>query len=136
MQKTFLTAAITTLCAGAFAASAYATAPAQPSQGAAQPPATTAQTQQDTAVSHKELQRFAATYKDVTAIRTKYSTKLQQAKDKDDAQAIADTARGEMKTTIKKHGFTMDEYTRVVKALNSNPKLRKQFLEMNKTDNS
>jgi GTP1/Obg family GTP-binding protein len=83
-------------------------------------------------VSQKELKKFAATYQDVTQIRDKYTSKLQGAKDKKHAQKIASQAQDKMKSAIKNHGFTLSEYTDVVKAINSNPKLQKQFLKMTK----
>lgn len=127
MRKMVLTSITAAACALGLSVNAGAAPQNNTPPPAAQPQA---QQQTKTNVSQQELKRFAATYQDVTDIRDTYQTKLQQADNKEDAQKIANQAQKDMKATIKDHGFTMDEYTSVVRAINTNPDLQAQFREI------
>lgn len=83
-----------------------------------------------THVSQAKLKKFAAAYQDVTNIRNKYTAKLQNANNKKKAQSIASQAQQEMKAAIRNHGFTIKSYSKIVRAVNSNPKLQKRFMKL------
>lgn len=120
---------LTTVAVATFAAGLAMNAGAAPVP--ADPPGSPAtQSQNQTSVSQAELRKFAATYQAVTAISGRYTPKVRNAKNKQQAQKIADEARQKMKATIKQHGFTLDEYGNVVEAINNNPQLHKQFAQM------
>ncbi|HET7569173.1 MAG TPA: DUF4168 domain-containing protein [Gammaproteobacteria bacterium] len=121
MRKALLIAITAVLCALGVTMTAVA---APQSSGNAM------QSQAQSSVSQAELQKFANTYKAVTMIRDKYQARLQHADDKQQAQKIATHAEQAMKASIEQHGFTMKEYTRVVQAINNDPQLQQEFVQL------
>jgi hypothetical protein len=128
MQKRLLAIGSAAILAASIALPAVAAPPAN--EGNSQPTGKMAPPASNTHVSQAKLKRFAATYQEVTQLRNKYSQKMQSAKGKKDAQAIAQKARKKMKAAIRDHGFTIESYTKVVKAVNSNKQLQKRFMKL------
>lgn len=119
-----MSVAAATFAAGLAMNAGAAPVPADPPESPAM------QSQSQTAVSQAELRKFAATYQAVSSISDRYTPKVRSAKNKQQAQKIADVARQKMKDAIKQHGFTLGEYGNIVEAINSNPQLHKRFAQM------
>lgn len=118
MHKILLTTLTLALCTFGFAVTANAADSSSPAMS---------QQKGQTTVSQAELEKMAATYQTVTAIRNEYTAKLKGAANKAEAQKIANKAQEEMKEAIRNHGLTMKEYSRMIKVIGSNPKLLEQF---------
>lgn len=110
-------------------------APQQPAQQPKQPPAMQQMQQQSShmEVSDAQLHKFAAAYEDQMKLRSKYTKKMQNAKSKDEKSNIRKNAEKDMKKAIEKH-MSVDQYKKIGKAINSDPKLRQRLVKILQAD--
>lgn len=87
------------------------------------------QQQQEVDLSDKELKTFAVAYLALSDIREEMTAQLDAVQSAEEAQAIQQEANTKMVSELEEHGFTAEEYTVVVTALNEDEELRNRFEE-------
>ena len=107
--------------------------PALYAQGARQPPTTgqpTLQPQPQKTVSDKELQSFAKAYVAVQEIRASHETALRTVQDPAQAQKIQQDTNVKMAKAVEQQGLTLEQYTGMLTAVNSDEQLAKKAHEL------
>ena len=88
---------------------------------AAPPPAQSAPA---ASVSNQDIRSFAATRIDLNRIGATYMAKLKAAQGDVERRQVRESARKAMVAAIRKHGYTLEQFRNLAKAIAANPKLR------------
>lgn len=111
---------------------AFAQAPAGGQQQ--QPPAQTHQAPggQATATdfSDQQLEQFADSYLDILDIQQDFTQRLEQTEQPEQAQQLQQEANQEMVQAIEDNGLDVQEYTEIARAMDTDPQLRQQVVEL------
>ena len=120
-------APLITAAAFVLAPALHAQQPAPPAPPPAQPPAPDIgppQAQQPAVeVSDEELETFADIYVDLEATLGSYEQELAGAESQEEAQEVQAKLQQEAFDKIADHGWTPDQYNRIVQAVNTDPTL-------------
>ena len=76
------------------------------------------------------LEQFADAYVEVGEIHREYSEQLQGADQTEDAQQLQQEANDEMVDAIQNSGLEVQEYSAVAAALERDPEMREEVVEM------
>lgn len=79
-------------------------------------------------VDTKTLGQFKQAYGKVAEIGKKYRSKIQQANDRGQAQALQQKAQKEMVDAVKGTGLTVKQYNQIAMQVQQDPALRKKVL--------
>ncbi|EJZ18023.1 DUF4168 domain-containing protein [Rhizobium sp. Pop5] len=100
---------------------AQGTAPMQDQSGGTAAPA---------AVSDQKLEAFAVAYLQVDKVRQAYSAKIDATKDEAAKQKLQDEAKKQMVDTVQaSQNISVEEYSSILTAVQSDPALAKKVLE-------
>ncbi|MGZ2484175.1 hypothetical protein ACVITL_002698 [Rhizobium pisi] len=81
-------------------------------------------------VSDQKLQAFAVAYVQVDKVRQEYSAKIDATKDEAAKQKLQDEAKKQMVDTVQaSHDISVEEYSSILTAVQSDPALAKKVLE-------
>ena len=105
---------------------------AQPPQGGGEPPPQTYQAPAAQAVNFSEQQvsQFADSYLDILEIQEEFTARLEQAQEPEQAQQLQQEANEEMIQAIHDNGLDVQEYTELAQAMDTDPELRQQVVEL------
>lgn len=123
MRKLTATALMTVLLASVPAASALAAQAQQQPQAAPQQA-------QAVDVSDKQLQQFADAQEAVNNIREDAVAKLEQIKDKNEAQQLQQQANQDMISAVKNSGLSVQNYNVIARAVHTNTKLQARLKQL------
>jgi len=104
--------------------------PVPPAPPPAQPPAPDAGQQAATAVSDEELETFADIYIALEETLSQYEEELAAAESQEEAQETQNKLQQDAFDKIAEHGWTPDQYGRVVQAVNADPNLRQKAVAL------
>ena len=104
--------------------------PAPPPAQPAQPPSPDAAPQAVTEVSDEELETFADIYVELEKTLSQYEEELAQAESQEEAQETQNKLQQDAFDKIAEHGWTPDQYGRVVQAVNADPNLRQKAVAL------
>jgi hypothetical protein len=93
-----------------------------PPGGGAQQAAPTAQ------VDPATVEKFVVAFADVRELQQEFSLKLQNAESPEEAQSLQQEAQQEMVGAVKEAGLEVEDYNRVVSAMEQDPQLRNEIL--------
>jgi|GEM_PF-1989650 hypothetical protein len=113
-----------------FAPYGFAQEPVPPAPPPAQPPAPDVGQQAATAVSDEDLETFADIYVALEATLSEYEEALAAAETQEEAQETQAKLQQDAFQKIADHGWTPDEYSRVVQAVNTDPALREKAVAL------
>ncbi|EJT04826.1 DUF4168 domain-containing protein [Rhizobium sp. CCGE 510] len=101
-----------------------------PAQGQAPMQAQTGGNGAPTAVSDQKLEAFAVAYLQVDKVRQQYSEKIGATKDEAGKQKLQEEAKKQMVDTVEaSNGISVEEYSSILTAAQSDPALAKKVLE-------
>jgi hypothetical protein len=81
-------------------------------------------------VSDQKLEAFAVAYLQVDKVRQEYSAKIDATKDEAAKQKLQDEAKKQMVDTVQaSHNISVEEYSSILTAAQSDPALAKKVLE-------
>lgn len=95
------------------------------SLGLAAAPAAMAQSQSQ--FTDDQLNAFAETVVAVNPLIASWNQKIQAAESQEQAQQLAQQARGEVISEIEKGGLTLETYNQIAQAAQQDPELRKDI---------
>lgn len=78
----------------------------------------------------KTLMKFTEAMQAVGQVANKYEAEMQQVEKPEEAQEIQKAAQEEMVAEIENSGLTVDTYTTIAQAVQTDPELRERVLEM------
>jgi len=85
-------------------------------------------------ITGEKLEPFAGAYKQVSEINTTYKQRIMEAGDPTKTEALQEEANQKMNQAVKDHGFTIDGYNEIFKAILNDEKLKEEFMTvLNKT---
>src|SRR5262245_35463842 len=99
-------------------------------QGVGQPPPSAQPTQPSQNYSHSELRVFAKAYVAVQEIRAAQEAKLRTVQDPTQAQKIQQDTNVKMAKAVEQQGLTLEQYTGMLTAVNSDEQLAKKAHEL------
>ena len=108
----------------------YAQEPAPPATPPAQDPSPGVGQQAATEVSDEDLETFADIYVELEATLSEYEEELAGAETQEQAQETQAKLQQDAFDKIAEHGWTPDEYSRVVQAVNTDPTLREKAVAL------
>ena len=81
-------------------------------------------------VSDQKIEAFAVAYLQVDKVRQEYSAKIDATKDEAAKQKLQDEAKKQMVDTVQaSHDISVEEYSSILTAVQSDPALAKKVLE-------
>lgn len=86
--------------------------------------------QQQVDVSDAEVQKFAEIFVDVQDTRDELSRELQDTESPQNAQQVQERMRQAITETIQEHGWNVQKYNRIATAINNDPEMREDALEI------
>lgn len=102
----------------------------QPAQGQAPMQGQTGGNGAAAPVSDQKIEAFAVAYLQVDKVRQEYSAKITAAKDDAAKQKLQEEAKKEMVDTVQaSHDISVEEYSSILTAAQSDPALAKKVLE-------
>lgn len=114
-----------------FVASPAAFGQAQGQQGQQQEAQPMPQEQQEAPdVSDEQIEQFVDAYINLSDVREDYTTRVQEAEDQEEAQAIQEEANEAMTAAIEDAGLSMEEYQEVAMAINADSEIRERVTSM------
>lgn len=127
---------LATMTAAVFSLLAFSPASAQQQPGQAQPPAQGQAPMQGQGggaaapVSDQKLEAFAVAYLQVDKVRQEYSAKIDATKDQAAKQKLQEEAKQQMVSTVQaSNDISVEEYSSILTAAQSDPALAKKVLE-------
>lgn len=129
---------LATMTAAVFSLLAFSPASAQQQPAQAQPPAQGQAPMQGqdggngaaAPVSDQKLQAFAVAYLQVDKVRQEYSAKIDATKDEAAKQKLQEEAKKQMVDTVQaSNNISVEEYSSILTAAQSDPALAKKVLE-------
>lgn len=84
----------------------------------------------DEPVTEADLEKFAAAYGQLQAVRAEYGQKLQQAEEESKQQELRKEGQQAMVSAIRDEGLEIAEYRRIGKKLNNDKELRSKLQSM------
>ncbi|RFA29840.1 hypothetical protein CAI21_08370 [Alkalilimnicola ehrlichii] len=86
--------------------------------------------QQAADFSDDSLNQFADSYVDILDIQQDFTARLEGAEDPEQAQQLQQEANEEMVQAIEDNGLSVQEYTEIARAMDTDPELRQQVVEL------
>ncbi|MBX4957346.1 DUF4168 domain-containing protein [Rhizobium lentis] len=127
---------LATMTAAVFSLLAFSPASAQQQPAQAQPPAQGEAPMQGQGggaaapVSDQKLEAFAVAYVQVDKVRQEYSAKIDATKDQAAKQKLQEEAKQQMVSTVQaSNDISVEEYSSILTAAQSDPALAKKVLE-------
>ncbi|MBX5009590.1 DUF4168 domain-containing protein [Rhizobium lentis] len=127
---------LATMTAAVFSLLAFSLASAQQQPAQAQPPAQGEAPMQGQGggaaapVSDQKLEAFAVAYVQVDKVRQEYSAKIDATKDQAAKQKLQEEAKQQMVSTVQaSNDISVEEYSSILTAAQSDPALAKKVLE-------
>lgn len=81
-------------------------------------------------VSDEQIEQFVDAYINLSDVREDYTTRVQEAEDQEEAQAIQEEANEAMTAAIEDAGLSMEEYQEVAMAINADSEIRERVTSM------
>lgn len=81
-------------------------------------------------VTEADLEKFAAAYGQLQAVRAEYGQKMQQAEDESKQQELRKEGQQAMVSAIREEGLEIAEYRRIGKKLNNDEELRSKLQDL------
>ncbi|MGO4485745.1 DUF4168 domain-containing protein [Rhizobium pisi] len=125
-----MTAAVFSLLAFSPASAVEMAQAQQPAQGQAPVQGQAGSNGAAAPVSDQKLEAFAVAYLQVDKVRQEYSAKIDATKDEAAKQKLQDEAKKQMVDTVQaSHDISVEEYSSILTAAQSDPALAKKVLE-------
>jgi hypothetical protein len=135
-MRTFLAglilAAATATLASATLAQQPAPPPPEPPQSAPQQPAVPSPDQQQDApeVSESQLETFTTIYVDMQVLNEDFREELEAVESEEEAVEIQARLQEASVELISEHGWSLDEYNQIARAINTQPETLERALEL------
>ena len=81
-------------------------------------------------VPSEELREFAEIYLDVDEIRQEVEMEIATAESPEEAQQIQQQANVRMTAVVEEHGMSIERYTEITQALNTDPQQHQEFVSI------